>query len=321
MAKRQQLTIRANQAGTCFVLNEYNDDPDASAYMVDLNMRLPTETTEQIPLTPTVSTAVMLHGVVLRDSPKQVVSLTKAKSVPTNMREFLSWAQRRYRIDVTASAVERKTGGLTSGRTCPGGCKEFFHKDSNAHSIRLTCKICGTVRKEERQPQRQDPATCSHRHTDHRGSNANTRKTYCVDCGTYIDTVPREIFNALEATRSASSNRNEELTDRETRDTTITKQHIDLATRMMLDQVSRLSDGDYGQSMVIQLFLDCVYRATASSTAFASFREEPMNFNDNQTLSLQVVDPIADERVWANFDDGRNSCCHVKSGDKMLKQN
>ena len=34
----------------------------------------------------------MLYGIALRDYAKQVVSLTKAKSVPTNMREFLSWA-------------------------------------------------------------------------------------------------------------------------------------------------------------------------------------------------------------------------------------
>ena len=61
----------------------------------------------------------MLFAVVLRDYPKQVVSLTKAKSVPTNMREFLSWAQRHYRIDVTASTVERKTGGPASAGTCP----------------------------------------------------------------------------------------------------------------------------------------------------------------------------------------------------------
>ena len=30
----------------------------------------------------------MLYGVVLREYPKQVVSLGKAKSVPANMREF-----------------------------------------------------------------------------------------------------------------------------------------------------------------------------------------------------------------------------------------
>ena len=125
-----------------------------------------------------------------------------------------------------------------------------------------------------------------------------------------IDSVPREIFNAIEATRSASSNRNEELADRVSRDTTITKQQIDLATRMMLEQVSRLSDGEYEQSVMVQLFLDCVDRATASSTAFVSFREEPMHFENNQTLNIRIVDPIADEGVWAIIDDECNSGCH-----------
>ena len=153
--------------------------------------------------------------------------------------------------------------------------------------------------------QGQDPATCSHRH-DHRGSNAHTRKTYCVDCGTYIDSVSREIFNAIEAPRSASSNRNEELADRVSRETTITKQQIDLATRMMLEQVSRLSDGDYEQSVMVQLFLDCVDRVTASSTVFVSFREQPMHFKDNQTFNLLTM--------------GVTAVVMVKSGDKTLKR-
>ena len=89
-------------------------------------------------------------------------------------------------------------------------------------------------------------------------------------------------------------------------------QQMDLATRMMLEQISRLSDGDYEQSTLVQLFLDCVDRATASSTAFVSFREQPMLFKDDQTLNLRVVDPVADERVWARRDDECNSCCHVE---------
>ena len=133
------------------------------------NVHLPTEATEQIPLTPTVdmkNTATvnvrtmddnderretkvdhrtgwnkelkngtyrgMLYGIVLRDYPKQVVSLAKAKSVPTNMREFLSWAQRHYRIDVTTSTVERKMGGLASAGACPGGCKKISHSPRSA---------------------------------------------------------------------------------------------------------------------------------------------------------------------------------------------
>ena len=35
-----------------------------------------------------------------------------------------------------------------------------------------------------------------------------------------------------------------------------------------------------------------------------------MHFNDNQTLSLRVVDPIADDGVWAIIDEVCNSCCH-----------
>ena len=39
----------------------------------------------------------------------------------------------------------------------------------------------------------------------------HTWERHCVDCGTHFDSVPREIFNALEATGTASSNRDEEL--------------------------------------------------------------------------------------------------------------
>ena len=41
--------------------------------------------------------------------------------------------------------------------------------------------------------------------------------------------------------RSASSNRDEELADRVLKDTTITKRQLDLATRLLLEHVSRLS--------------------------------------------------------------------------------
>ena len=223
----------------------------------------------------------MLYGIVLRDYPKQVISLAKAKSVSANMREFVSWAQRHYRIAVTARTLERKTGELASAGLCPGGRKDFSQKGSNARFIRMTCKICGTVRSEERHPPRQDRASSSDRHTDHRGSNAHTRKTYCVDCGTYIDSVPREIYIALEATRAASANRGEELANRVLKDTTITKRQLDLATRLMLEQLSPLSDGDHEQSAMFQLFLDYVNRATEPSTAVVSFREQSMHSNDN----------------------------------------
>ena len=85
----------------------------------------------------------------------------------------------------------------------------------------------------------------------------------------------------------------------------------------MLEKLSRLSDGDYGQSAMIQLFLDCVDRATEPSTAFVSFRERHMHLDDNEALSLRVVDSIADDGVWAIMDDRCNSCCH----GEVLRQN
>ena len=63
----------------------------------------------------------ILYGIVLREPETSRITVN-AKSVPANMREFLFWAQRHYRIDVTASTVERKTGEPTSAGSCPSGC-------------------------------------------------------------------------------------------------------------------------------------------------------------------------------------------------------
>ena len=45
-----------------------------------------------------------------------------------------------------------------------------------------------------------------------------------------------------------------------------------------------------------------------------------MHFKDNQTQNFRVVDPIADDGVWAIIDDGCNSCCHGEVWRQTLKQ-
>ena len=260
-ATRQQLTNRANQAGVCFVLNEYSEDPDTSAFVVGHHVPQPTETTEQIPLTPTASAAVdmmstanfngrvtndddeplaseadhrtgwnetfksgtyrgMRYGIVLHDYPKQVVTLAKAKSVTTNMREFLSWAQRHCRIDVAASTVrtQDKWAGIC-WYVSRWVQRVFSHRFRTRIPSGLTCKICGTVRKEERLPPRPDPSTCPHRHTDHREEQRHF--VSIVELTLILFRV--RSFSGIEATRSASSNRDEELADRVSRHTTITE--------------------------------------------------------------------------------------------------
>ena len=69
MATRQHLSNQANQAGVCFVLNEYSDDPDTSAFLVGQHVPSLTEPTDQIPLTPTAAAAVDVNNTATFDVP------------------------------------------------------------------------------------------------------------------------------------------------------------------------------------------------------------------------------------------------------------
>ena len=84
---------------------------------------------------------------------------------------------------------------------------------------------------------------------------------------------------------------------------------------MILEQVSQLSDGDYEQSIVVQLFVDCVDRATASSTAFVSFQEQPMHFKDNQIYEYSIR---LEMKVFGQSQTmGVTVVATAKSGDKI----
>ena len=78
----------------------------------------------------------------------------------------------------------------------------------------------------------------------------------------------------------------------------------------MLEQASRLEDGDYEPSAMVQSFLDCVDRTREQHTTFVSCRERPMHEDDQKSQALRVVDPIMDDGVLMIVDDGCNSCCH-----------
>ena len=61
---------------------------------------------------------------------------------------------------------------------------------------------------------------------------------------------------------------------------------------------------------MVQLFLDCIDRATASSKALFHSKNSPCFPKTIKTLHLRVVDAIAEEGVWAMKDDGCNCCSH-----------
>ena len=71
---------------------------------------------------------------------------------------------------------------------------------------------------------------------------------------------------------------------------------------------------------MVQLFLDCVGRATEPSTAFVSFREQPMHFNDNQTLSYESLIQLQMTVFGRLLMTGATVVVMVKCGDKMLKK-
>ena len=75
--------------------------------------------------------------------------------------------------------------------------KMFTTKAAAADTSDLLAKT-GEACQEERNAPTQDPDSCPHRHTDHRGSNKFVRKTFCIDCGTYIDSVPRDLAKELQ---------------------------------------------------------------------------------------------------------------------------
>ena len=122
------------------------------------------------------------------------------------MREILSWAQRHYRIDVTASTVERKTSEPASAGTCPGGCikdRTRISSGSRARSV-VPFERKNVIRHDRTKPHVPIDTWIT-------GEATHSRERHIVSIVELtFDFVPREIFNAIEATRPASSNRNEE---------------------------------------------------------------------------------------------------------------
>ena len=69
--------------------------------------------------------------------------------------------------------------------------------------IRSTCRDCGHV---EQKPcevtYTHDPATCRHEVVDRRGSSRSIARTFCKQCGTFIDEVPGEFHAQRRAAAS-----------------------------------------------------------------------------------------------------------------------
>ena len=107
-----------------------------------------------------------------------------------------------------------------------------------------------------------DPVVCTHRRTDHRGSNKQVKKTYCLDCGTYIDSVAQSIAKTTPDNPWISEEE-QTLLDRVGDHNTIKRDVILAAVTLMHHEASKLETGDYTLLRAGTLFLDCCDRSVA----------------------------------------------------------
>ena len=109
---------------------------------------------------------------------------------------------------------------------------------------------------------------------------------------TCVDSVPCQIHTGIAARSSSSAYTAEaEAPNRRVlTNATLATRQLRVATTWMLEQVTRLEDGDHEQSTAVHGFRDCLDRATEQNNrAYVSCRERLMH-NDQQSQSMRVVD-------------------------------
>ena len=130
MATRQHLTSQANQAGVCFVLNECSDDPENPQMLVGQNVPLPTEATEQIPLSPTApppSTS--------RKRPLSTIAPWDDNDEPwTEADRRTGWNNVVFCMELVCAIIRNRLYQWPDQRASPQTCVSFSlgHKDTVA---------------------------------------------------------------------------------------------------------------------------------------------------------------------------------------------
>ena len=136
-------------------------------------------------------------------------------------QDFLAWFNRYYTIcdgSVQARAslglpeepmyLDQGKRGLGRPHNPPLAqkcalCKDFTHAGSTMNYIRSTCRDCGHVDQKPRDvTYTHDPTTRRHEVVDRRGSSRSISRTFCKQCGTFMDEVPGEFHAQRRAAAS-----------------------------------------------------------------------------------------------------------------------
>ena len=143
------------------------------------------------------------------------VRWAKSQADPSNqLKDFLTWFDRYYLLtDGDSTAELRASLGIPPGTYEPRpkkkgpakkppnppleekcrNCTDFTYSGSSVHYVRMTCRDCGHMTQKKREETRtHDPETCPHTVLDRRGSSRSISRTFCRQCGAFVDEVPAE---------------------------------------------------------------------------------------------------------------------------------
>ena len=112
----------------------------------------------------------------------------------------------------------------------------------------------------------EDPAASRHKRADHRGSTKKVHKTFCLDCCTYLDEIPRskhkETTDVVEAVKKSSWSV-QNLAKRVTEPVEMTQRQAAIATRYVAVMNRDLEGVDFVNSTkLIHTLEDCIDYAT-----------------------------------------------------------
>ena len=107
-------------------------------------------------------------------------------------QDFLTWFNRYYTIQEGGVHV-RASIGLPEGAYVPRTKKKGIRKAPPNPLLQQKCTLPREV------TYTHDPATCRHEVVDRRGSSKYVSRTFCKQCGTFIDEVPGDFHAQRKA--------------------------------------------------------------------------------------------------------------------------
>ena len=127
----------------------------------------------------------------------------------------------------------------------PVDCEHEFRTraGSNAYEKKLICTKCGFKTEEKVKPKFEDTSLCPHENVSHLKSTLKEKRSYCLDCHTLIDQMPRPEYN--EAIRVAKTIERSESRIRETaeklaEDLLMTKEEVQYVVQFFFSRVEAL---------------------------------------------------------------------------------